>query len=94
LQLKNDLHSVINFQPFIFEPGITYHATIRATDSELERILDYGAQIEERIKLGLDRTDVEQKFHKAISKEVHNAFIDKLMPVIFQSINRGVVLSK
>lgn len=78
----------------IFEPEAAYYATIRATDSELKRILDYGKQIEEKIKLGHDRTDVEQKFHKAISKATHNEFMDQLMPVIFQAINTGVILSE
>src|SRR5699024_568423 len=39
----------------IFEPEAAYYATIRATDSEMQRILAYGEQIEEKIKLGLDR---------------------------------------
>lgn len=78
----------------IFEPEAAYYATIRATDTELKRILEYGQQIEQQIKLGLDRTDVEQKFHKSISKATHNEFMDKLMPVIFQAIDTGVVLSQ
>jgi len=78
----------------IFEPEAAYYATIRATDTELERILDYGKQIEEKIFRGEDRTEVEQKFHKSISKATHNAFIDKLMPVIYQAIDAGVVLSQ
>lgn len=48
----------------IFEPEAAYYATIRATDTELKRILDYGKQIEEKIFRGEDRTEVEQKFHK------------------------------
>src|SRR5690625_618545 len=78
----------------IFEPEAAYYATIRATDAELHRILEYGQQIEQQIKLGLDRTDAEQKFHKSISKATHNEFMDKLMPVIFQAIDTGVVLSQ
>ncbi len=78
----------------IFEPEAAYYATIRATDAELKRILEYGKQIEEKINLGQDRTDVEQKFHKAIAKATHNEFMDKLMPVIFQAINKGVILSQ
>lgn len=78
----------------IFEPEAAYYATIRATDTELKRILDYGKQIEEKIIRGEDRTEVEQKFHKSISKATHNAFIDKLMPVIYQAIDAGVVLSQ
>lgn len=78
----------------IFEPEAAYYATIRASDAELKRILDYGKQIEEKINLGHDRTDVEQKFHKAIAKATHNEFMDKLMPVIFQGIDKGVILSQ
>jgi len=78
----------------IFEPEAAYYATIRATDSELERIFSFGRQIEEKIKRGEDRTDVEQRFHKEIASATHNEFIDRLMPVIFQAIDQGVMLSK
>lgn len=78
----------------IFEPEAAYYATIRATDSELERIFSYGKQIEEKIKRGEDRTEVEQRFHKEIASATHNEFIDRLMPIIFQAIDQGVMLSK
>lgn len=78
----------------IFEPEAAYYATIRASDTELNRILEYGKQIEEKIKQNKDRTDVEQKFHKEIAKATHNEFIDKLMPIIFQAIDKGVKLSQ
>lgn len=78
----------------IFEPEAAYYATIRASNAELERILDYGNQIEARIKENIDRTDVEQKFHKEIAKATQNEFIDKLMPVIFKAIDKGVILSQ
>src|SRR5690625_3700080 len=69
----------------IFEPEAAYYATIRASNAELDRILDYGKQIEAKIKENKDRTDVEQKFHKEIAKATQNEFIDKLMPVIFKA---------
>lgn len=78
----------------IFEPAAAYYATIRASDTELKRILDYGKQIEKEILLKKDRTDVEQKFHKSIAKATHNEFMDKLVPVIFQAIDKGVLLSQ
>lgn len=78
----------------IFEPEAAYYATIRATDTELKRIIDYGMQIEEKIKRHEDRTEVEQKFHKAIVHATHNEFMERLMPVIFQAIDKGVILSK
>ncbi|WP_277677878.1 FadR/GntR family transcriptional regulator [Gracilibacillus dipsosauri] len=78
----------------IFEPEAAYYATIRATDVELKRILEYGRQIEEKIKRNEDRTAVEQNFHKSIVKATHNEFMEKLMPVIYQAIDKGVILSK
>ncbi|QGH35567.1 FCD domain-containing protein [Gracilibacillus salitolerans] len=78
----------------IFEPEAAYYATVRASDTELKRILDYGMQIEQKIKRNEDRTAVEQKFHKSIVKATHNEFMEKLMPVIYQAIDKGVILSK
>lgn len=78
----------------IFEPEATYYATIRASDAELKHILDYGLQIEQKIKCNEDRTEVERKFHKSIVKATHNEFMEKLMPVIYQAIDKGVILSK
>ncbi|MCT2535199.1 FadR family transcriptional regulator [Aquibacillus koreensis] len=78
----------------IFEPEAAYYATLRASDSELERILYYGLQIEEKIRQNVDRTEVEQKFHQSIVKATHNEFIEKLMPVIYQAIDKGVILSE
>ncbi len=77
----------------IFEPEAAYYAAIRATDSELNRILKYGRQIEEKLRNGEDRTYEEQAFHKAIAKATHNEFMNKLMPIIYEAINKGVILS-
>lgn len=78
----------------IFEPEAAYYATMRASATELDRILMYGKQIEQKIIQKKNRTEVEQKFHKAIAKATHNEFIDKLMPVIFQAIDQGIMLSE
>lgn len=78
----------------IFEPEAAYYATLRATDKELARILTYGKEIEAKIKLRENRTEEERQFHRAIANATHNAFIDKLMPIIFQAIDQGVLLSE
>lgn len=78
----------------IFEPEAAYYAALRATDEELERIVVLGAEIEERIRQKQDRTQVEQSFHKSISKATHNEFMNQLMPVIYEGINKGVRLSE
>lgn len=77
----------------IFEPEAAYYAALRATDRELQRIMDYGKVIEDKIQKGEDRTKAEQEFHKAIAKATHNEFMNKLMPIIYQAIGKGVILS-
>ena len=76
----------------IFEPEAAYLAVERASDAEIKRILSLGEEIEEYIKLGKDRTEIEQAFHKSIAN--HNEFMNKLMPVIYQAIDKGVALSE
>lgn len=78
----------------IFEPEAAYLATLRATDDELKKILKLGKKIEDKIRKGEDRTEVEQEFHKSIAKATHNEFMNKLMPVIYEAIDKGVVLSE
>jgi len=77
----------------IFEPQSAYYAAKRATDRELERILYYGKLEEELILKKEDRTEVEQAFHKSIAKATHNEFMNRLMPILYQAIDKGVLLS-
>lgn len=77
----------------IFEPQTAYYAAKRATDKELERILYYGKLEEEKILNNEDRTEVEQAFHKSIAKATHNEFMNKLMPILYKAIDKGVILS-
>ena len=77
----------------IFEPEAAYYAAIRGTAAEIKRILDYGRRIEDEIRQGKDRTKDEHAFHKAIAQATHNEFMNKLMPILYQAISKGVVLS-
>ena len=77
----------------IFEPESAYYAALRGTDAEIKRILDFGKRIEEKIQLQQDRTKEEHAFHKAIAQATHNEFMNKLMPILYQAISKGVVLS-
>lgn len=77
----------------IFEPEAAYLAAIRATDAEIKRIIEYGKKVEFEILNKQDRTNDEQAFHKAIAQATHNEFMNKLMPILFQAISKGVVLS-
>lgn len=76
----------------IFEPENAYLAAKRATKRELETILEYGKQVEQKILKGEDRTKEEQAFHEAIAKATHNTFMNKMIPIIFQGIRSGVLL--
>lgn len=78
----------------IFEPEAAYYAAQRGTEEEIQRILALGAEIEERIRQKQDRTKVEQAFHKSIARATHNEFMNQLMPVIYEGINKGVRLSQ
>ena len=77
----------------IFEPEAAYYAALRATDSEIKRILEFGKKVEKEISNHQDRTDDEHSFHKAIAQATHNAFMNKLMPIFYQAISKGVYLS-
>ncbi|SDG33260.1 FadR/GntR family transcriptional regulator [Desulfosporosinus hippei] len=77
----------------IFEPQSAYYAAKRANDRELERILYYGRLEEELILKKEDRTEAEQAFHKSIAKATHNEFMNRLMPILYQAIDKGVLLS-
>jgi DNA-binding FadR family transcriptional regulator len=79
---------------YIFEPQSAYFAANRATDKELERILYYGGLVEEKILKKEDRTEVEQTFHKSIAKATHNEFMNRLTPILYQAIDKGVLFSE
>ncbi|MBR0599014.1 FadR/GntR family transcriptional regulator [Sinanaerobacter chloroacetimidivorans] len=91
--MKPDIKDLFEMR-LIFEPQLAYYAAKRATDKELERILHYGKQEEALILKGEDRTEVEQAFHKSIAKATHNEFMNRLMPIIYQAIDKGVLLSE
>lgn len=78
----------------IFEPEAAYYATLRASDTEMKRIVQLRRKIEEKIEQKEDRTEEEQAFHKSIAKATHNEFMKRLMPVIYEGINKGVELSR
>ena len=77
----------------IFEPEAAYLASMRATEAEIKRIIEYGKKVEFEILNKQDRTENEHSFHKAIAQATHNEFMNKLMPILYQAISKGVVLS-
>lgn len=96
------LKELAGFQPdvkdlyemrLIFEPQSAYYAAQRATDKELERIVYYGKLEEEQILKKENRTEAEQAFHKSIAMATHNEFMNRLMPILYRAIDKGVLLS-
>ena len=77
----------------IFEPEAACLAATRATEAEIKRIIEYGKKVEFEILNKQDRTNDEHSFHKAIAQATHNEFMNKLMPILYQAISKGVVLS-
>lgn len=91
--LKTDIRDLYEMR-LIVEPEAAYYAAMRASDEEIGHIVSLGKQIESDIAEGRNRTEAERNFHKAIAKASHNDFMTKLLPVIYQAIDRGVKLSK
>lgn len=77
----------------IIEPKAAYYAAQRATDLEITHILEVGKDIRNKIERNEDRTQEEFLFHKLIANATHNELITRLMPIIFQGIGQGVILS-
>lgn len=91
--MKTDIRDLYEMR-LIVEPEAAYYAALRASDEEIQHILSLGKQIESDIADGKNRTEAERNFHKAIAKASHNEFMTKLLPVIYQAIDRGVKLSE
>ena len=49
-----------------------------------------GAEVEERIRAGEDRTAADRAFHAAIVRATHNEFMMRLMPTISQAVETAV----
>lgn len=65
----------------MLEPDMAYYATIRATDEEIAKILQLGAQLEEVSKKNKEDPVLNEYFHIAIARASHNEFGVKLMEI-------------
>jgi Transcriptional regulators len=70
----------------LFEPEMAALACQRATDDEIENIVQLGRQVEKTIRDGKDRTEIDQQFHRAITESAHNDFLTHLIPIINRAI--------
>ena len=74
----------------IFEPRAARLACRRATETELEEILARGAEVEDCIRAGRDRTAADREFHTAIVRATHNEYMLRLLPLIHQAVATAV----
>ncbi len=75
----------------IFEPEVSAIACRRATNDEINRILTLGEQVEHIVQVGEDRTKIDQEFHNAIVMASHNAFLQRLIPIINRAVGEAIL---
>lgn len=78
----------------LFEPQLAALACQRATDEEIQGILDAGKQVEIDIRSNEDRTSADQEFHKKIAIASHNRFMLQLLPIIHSTVSETILLNE
>ena len=76
------------------EPWIAAMAAERATDEDIEQMLEQRKKVEELIKQGVNHLEEDKKFHICIANCTHNSVIPKLIPIITFSVTLFGTLSK
>ena len=74
----------------LFEPEMAAIACRRATDREIEQIMELGKLVENTIRRNEDRTSVDQEFHNAIVTASHNEFMQRLVPIINSAVEQTI----
>lgn len=75
----------------IFEPEAAALACKRATDEEIQKILELGNICQEQLRInpaGKKRIESENMFHGAIVKASHNDFLSRFMPLLTETIEK------
>ncbi len=70
----------------MLEPDMAYYATIRATDEEINEIIEIGERLEQVSKETVEDPVLNERFHIAIAKASHNEFGIKLMEIINKAL--------
>lgn len=83
-RLANELCEV----RLILEPEIAALAAERATVQDIKKIQKYCDEAAKAIRTGLNHTDADIKFHRAIASASHNQVMASVVPVV----QRGVSL--
>ncbi|MCR5368254.1 DNA-binding transcriptional regulator, FadR family [Eubacterium ruminantium] len=81
----------------IIEPEAASLAAMRATEEEIEEILNLGEIVQKNIKKnprGAARVNSEKEFHGAIMKAAHNDFLAQFIPVLTETIEKTFALDE
>lgn len=73
----------------LVEPGVAYLAAKRATKSDLKKIKDCYQRIVQAVEAKENYVEKDLEFHRAIAKATKNPIIDRIVPIINQSIIQG-----
>lgn len=78
----------------LFEPQLASLACQRATDDEMNAIMEAGKRVEALIHLQEDRTVADQEFHQRIAVASHNRFMLQLLPIMQNSVFEAIMLNE
>ena len=88
-RVKGQLRDLFELRA-MFEPQAAALACRRATEEELNLILQRGEEVEACIRAGKDRTAADRAFHGAIVRATHNEFLVRLLPLIDQAVEAAI----
>jgi len=74
----------------ILEPASVRLVTERASDEEIEEIVNYERETAALINSGKPFAQADQKFHSAIAKATHNNVIELMMPAIEDAVKEAI----
>lgn len=96
LVLEEDIQKVVELTEVraLMEPWAAKQSAINGTDEELKRIGAFLKEMEEDLKKGIIRADLDMKFHVEIAAASHNTIFFHLMQTIHQLIGYSVKLSR
>lgn len=77
----------------LLEPKMAKLACMRASDEELEEILEIGKSAEKTVLNNEDAKVMDQEFHAALVKAAHNDFLAQFIPLILDAIAQFIELT-
>ncbi len=77
----------------MFEPQCIMLACARATDAELNAILEQSQKISRLLRSNGNWPDADQEFHEMIAAASHNEFIIRLFPIINSAVHELMLIT-